>query len=221
MLWFIPVALSTMGWAVVYRTVPHTQVVWRDALIGALVAAVLFEIVKRLFAGYLTSFANFRQLYGAFAVVPIFLLWLYLCWLITLAGAVIASILPTWGQRDKQRAVRAGDAFADALSVAAALHHARSTEPFSLDLAQLEHTIDAPRGALQDALNTLQKIGWVSQVAGTAEQRYALMCEPQAVVLSPLVRALLVDSNLAVAQPLKAPLAAVEQTPLSEVLAAI
>jgi membrane protein len=218
LLWLIPVLLSAAGWAVLYRTVPHTQVAWRHALIGALVAAVLFEIVKRGFASYLTSFANFRQLYGAFAVVPIFLLWLYVCWLITLAGAVIASILPTWGQQDKQRVARAGDAFADALAVTRALQAARSEEPFALSLAQLEHAIDAPRGALQDALNTLQKIGWVTPVAVGEEQRYSLICEPVAVTLAPLVRALLVDSGIPVAPVLKAPLQTVENTVLASVI---
>jgi membrane protein len=218
LLWLVPVLLSAAGWAVLYRTVPHTQVAWIHALIGALVAAVLFEIVKRSFAAYLTSFANFRQLYGAFAVVPIFLLWLYVCWLITLAGAVIASILPTWGQQDKQRVARAGDAFADALAVTRALQAARNTEPFALSLAQLEHTIDAPRGALQDALNTLQKIGWVTPVTVGEEQRYSLICEPAAVTLAPLVRALLVDSGIPVAPVLKAPLQTVENTVLASVI---
>jgi membrane protein len=218
MLWFIPVALATLGWTVVYRVVPHTTVRWRHAVIGALIAALSFELVKRGFAAYLTSFTNFRQLYGAFAVVPIFLLWLYICWLITLAGAVIAALLPQWGTVDRVRIARAGDAFADALAVTRALHAARSEEPFSLSLAQLEHTIDAPRGALQDALNTLQKTGWVTPVTVGEEQRYSLICEPAAVTLAPLVRALLVDSNIPVAPVLKAPLQAVENTMLASVI---
>jgi membrane protein len=216
--WLIPIVLAAAGWAVVYRTVPHTRVQWRHAVIGALAAALLFELAKRGFAAYLTSFGNFRQLYGAFAVVPIFLLWLYLCWLITLAGAVIAALLPTWGIVQQQRVTRTGDAFADSLAVVRALHAVRHHAPYTLTQQQLETQLKLPAIAVGDALNHLQKISWVAALAQEEGVCYSLIVEPEAVEMRPLVRATLIDATQPLPQIARLPVDTLEQMRLDQLL---
>lgn len=91
--YFLPFVLTFCGYAFIYATIPNCQVLIRHASIGALVAAVLFEIVKEGFRLYATNFSSDVIVYGVLSVIPMFLLWLYLSWLITIIGAVIAHRL--------------------------------------------------------------------------------------------------------------------------------
>jgi len=82
-----PVLTSMLGFTMLYTLVPNRQVPWRDALIGGLLAALLFELAKRGFAAYITRFPTYEAIYGALAAVPIFLVWVYLSAMIMLLGA--------------------------------------------------------------------------------------------------------------------------------------
>lgn len=88
-----PLALSTLALAFMYRIVPAKPVPWRHAFIGAVAAAAAFEAAKHGFAFYLTQVPTYRVIYGALATVPLFLVWIYLCWLIVLAGAAVTATL--------------------------------------------------------------------------------------------------------------------------------
>ncbi|HRH73665.1 MAG TPA: YihY family inner membrane protein [Zoogloea sp.] len=80
--------------ATLYFAVPHCSVRLADAGLAGLLAAGAFLVMQRLFGLYLAHFPSYTLVYGAFAVVPIFLLWLYLSWIIILLGAVVAAVLP-------------------------------------------------------------------------------------------------------------------------------
>jgi membrane protein len=88
-----PVLLAWVGLACLYHFVPNTRVRRRDALIGGLVASVALELGKRGFAAYLLKVPTYKAVYGAFAVFPVFLLWVYFSWLVTLAAALVAANL--------------------------------------------------------------------------------------------------------------------------------
>lgn len=85
-----------MALLLLYRFVPTRKVRWPDALAGALVGLALLELVKRGFVHYLRQFSNYQFVYGALAVIPVFLIWLYLCWIAALFGAEIVAGLPEW-----------------------------------------------------------------------------------------------------------------------------
>ena len=68
----------------------------RHALIGAFAAAVIFEIMNRVFGFYISHFPTYKLVYGAFASVPIFLMWIYLSWMTILFGAEITASLSHW-----------------------------------------------------------------------------------------------------------------------------
>lgn len=80
--------------ATLYFAVPHCSVRLADAGLAGLLAAAGFLVMQRMFSLYLAHFPSYTLVYGAFAVVPIFLLWLYLSWIIILLGAVVAAVLP-------------------------------------------------------------------------------------------------------------------------------
>ena len=91
----VPVLLAISVYTVVYKILPYSQILWKDALSGALFAATTFEIMKFGFGLFLTNTAFYKTVYGAFAIFPLALLWIYLTWWITLAGAVLVANLPS------------------------------------------------------------------------------------------------------------------------------
>lgn len=89
----MPVLASAVAFTLLYAIVPNRRVPFRHALTGGLLAAMLFELAKRGFALYLTSFPTYQAIYGALAVIPIFLVWIYLSWVVTLLGAEFSYCL--------------------------------------------------------------------------------------------------------------------------------
>jgi membrane protein len=88
----LPLALELAAFSIAYRVIPNRTVAARHALMGGLLATVLFEMAKAGFAFYLGR-ANYQQLYGAVAVIPIFLIWIYVSWVVVLLGASIVASL--------------------------------------------------------------------------------------------------------------------------------
>lgn len=76
-----------------YSAVPNRRVPLKHAAVGALLAAILFELAKRGFAWYVTSFPTYEAIYGALAALPIFLIWLYVSWTVVLLGGVFTQAL--------------------------------------------------------------------------------------------------------------------------------
>lgn len=88
-----PMVLELAAFASIYKVVPHRTIHWRHALVGAVLATLLFELVKGGIGLYLGTFGNYSKIYGTVAFVPIFLLWIFLSWLAVLLGASVASAL--------------------------------------------------------------------------------------------------------------------------------
>lgn len=91
----LPGLLTALAFALVYAVVPHAPVPWRAALIAGLLAAFAFELSKRGFSLFITHFPSYKLIYGAFAAVPIFLVWIFICWSIFIAGATLSRMLST------------------------------------------------------------------------------------------------------------------------------
>jgi membrane protein len=96
-----PFSATTLALFLLYVVVPNRAVSLFHALVAALVAALLFEAAKRGFTLYVTTVPTYETIFGALAVVPVFLIWIYTSWLVALLGAEIAhslSAFPAWLQ---------------------------------------------------------------------------------------------------------------------------
>lgn len=88
-----PYLFTWTAFALAYRLIPNVRVRMWPAWTGAFVAGLLFEAAKRGFDHYLRTFAGYEKIYGAISVIPAFLLWLYVTWLIVLFGAALAYVI--------------------------------------------------------------------------------------------------------------------------------
>ena len=92
----VPTLLSVMAFTLLYVAVPNHRVPLRHGLVGGIVVALLFEMAKYCFALFVKAFPSYQFIYGAFAVVPLFLSWIYVSWVIILMGAQLVRSLSTY-----------------------------------------------------------------------------------------------------------------------------
>ena len=91
-----PLVLLTALFSLLYSAVPNRAVRMADAATGGAVAAIAMAVLRWGFHLYVTSAHAYESVYGALAVVPLLLFWMYLAWAAVLAGAELTAALPEW-----------------------------------------------------------------------------------------------------------------------------
>ncbi|MEX2481137.1 MAG: virulence factor BrkB family protein [Gammaproteobacteria bacterium] len=174
--WF-PLLATTLAFVMFFKIIPYRPVSFRHALAGGVVASVLFELAKGGFALYVVKFPSQQAIYGAFATVPIFLLWIYLSWIIVLLGAEITQCLTTFpdsGAGGRRRRSGVDPMFA-AYRVLLRLYQAQETGRglTEKNLLALETRFDY--AVINRALERLDRAGWVGR---NDTYRWILMRDP-------------------------------------------
>jgi len=94
--------VDTAGFTLLYLLVPAQRVRFKVALFGGVLAAIAFEAAKYGFRFYITQFPTYQVVYGSLAVLPLFLLWIYLSWIIVLVGAAVTATLAETASRRRR-----------------------------------------------------------------------------------------------------------------------
>lgn len=159
----LPFLIVWSGMLAAYAVIPNRTVRMRHALIGASIAAIMFEVAKRGFALYAINYANYQAVYGALAMVPIFILWIYLSWTIVLFGASITASLSAFDYRPAALRLPRGQEFAGLLRVLAhfadAQREGRGLHSAALCAAEPFLTDDL----LQRYLGDLHRVGLIQR----------------------------------------------------------
>jgi membrane protein len=168
--WFllrgIPVATSALAFFLLYRIIPHGRVPWRHAALGGLVAAILFEAAKQLFAFYVQASPTYNLMYGAFAAIPLFLVWIYLSWLVVLFGAELTAGASYWRGGMWKRSRGPATGFRDALALTQVL-----LESGRATLDTLRERTGLPAEEIEETLGQMIEAGVVERASGPS---YAL-----------------------------------------------
>jgi len=187
--------VEAIGIAALFHYVPNTFVRWRHALLGGVFVAICMAGGKRALASYFGAVPTYSMIYGAFATLPIFLVWIYLSWLVVLFGAVIAAYAPLVGKRIARWPDAPGADFHLALIVLALLDQARKSERRGRRADELSVAIGTDPLQVDHVLGTLLEIDWVGRLEEGGDARYVMLCDPAATTAEPLVARLLLDPS--------------------------
>src|SRR5687767_7380224 len=185
----LPFLFTCAALTLLYGIVPYRVVRPRDALIGGIAAGIVFEIMKRAFAIYLARFPTYTLIYGAFATIPIFLVWLYMSWVVVLAGATLTAMLPAY--RYAEGRPIAGRDFMDALAVLSVLVRARN-KGGPVRLAQISNQVRLMPHRCEAALERVARRGWVAR---TDKDSWVLARDADELKVADLYRVLAFDAE--------------------------
>lgn len=177
--------------AAMFQYVPNTHVRWGHAWMGGLFVAVCLEIAKRLLGYYLSKVPAYSVVYGAFATLPILLIWMYIAWVIVLLGATLTAYVPSLLAGAPRRRSGAGSEFQLALEVLQALDGVRQTAGKGLTMTQLGTRLRLPAQEIEPAVERLTAMDWIgllSEAQGPQnDARYVLLVDPQTTPARPLL----------------------------------
>jgi membrane protein len=161
----LPWLLVFVALVLLYRLLPATRVRWRHAVFGALIAASAAEVIKRSLASYLLHFPTYTVVYGAFAALPVFLIWLYALWTAVLGGALLAAEARFLGRIGHPGVDTPAGRFSRASTALAAILAANDEgRPWVLARAMRGTFDNDPRFA-EDAAHLLESNGYIRRMA--------------------------------------------------------
>lgn len=166
----LPFLVTLAGLFIMYELVPHRRVPWRHGAFGALLAALLFTFAKWAFSLYVSNVPSYQQIYGQLAVIPIFLVWVFLSWVIVLLGASITASISAFDYRPKEKELPMGWEFFGLLHVLKHFVHLQREghgiseeallhcEPFMTDDLLQRYLVDLQR---HDLVRCMEDDNWV------------------------------------------------------------
>jgi membrane protein len=165
----LPYFLVCLAFTIVYILIPNTRVQVRAALVGGVIAGIVWKFTGWGFSVFIASSSKYAAIYSSFAIFILLLIWLYMNWLILLVGSQIAFFVqyPKYMTLNREQLVlsnrlRERLAIQIMYLVACEFYHDRSA--WSLDA--LIEKLDLPRESVQRILLILLEYGYLKEVAG-------------------------------------------------------
>ncbi len=186
----VPIILTTLAFSLLFRWLPNQFVSARHAAIGGVVAAAAFESMNRGFGIFIANVPTYKLVYGAFAGIPIFLLWIYLSWLTILFGALITASLPRWRHHGLQQ-LNAANQLYFAIRILQMMQHSLSTGT-PQTIANLSNTLQLSFDETEQLMQKLRQANWVRKLAETG---WLMNCAPEAIKLKMLLELFFLDKN--------------------------
>jgi membrane protein len=190
----VPLAVNGFAFAAMYVFVPNRPVLWRDALIGGFIASALSEAAKAVVTIYFAR-GTYQSIYGAFAALPVFLVWVYLSWWVTLFGAAIAATLPMLRMTRFADEARPGNRFVTAVALLQALYQAlvSGTDGGRMSTPALAARVRTFPEQVERLLLDLEALDYVARLGGRHAGEWLLTADPTQANLVPLFRRLAID----------------------------
>jgi membrane protein len=190
--------LLSTGMAALYHFVPNSRVRWSHAWIGGFFGATGIGVAKKLLGLYMGAVPTYSVLYGAFATLPILLVWIYVAWVIVLLGAVITAYLPSLLAGVARRASAHGWQFQLAIEIVRTLYAARAAGAHGRTVVQLAETLRIDTLQIEPVLEALTDLDWIGLLREEQEEmpsRVVLLADPHTAAVGPLVEKLLLPHN--------------------------
>ncbi|WP_277183489.1 YihY family inner membrane protein [Caballeronia sp. BR00000012568055] len=189
----VSLPITVFGFTIIYVYMPNCKVEWRDAVVGGLIAAIAFELCKRGFGLYIRRIPTYTAVYGAFAAMPVFLLWVYLCWLIALVGAMVTSALPAIRIGQFHRRAFPGSDLLDALEILARLVDSREAGKPGYTAMELSKLARCDLDTSTRLIARLDALGWIGRLEDTRMPRYVMIANPNQITLTMLFDQFVID----------------------------
>ena len=173
---FLPYFLIWTLFTVIYILMPHTKVNMRSGLLGGIVAGTIYQIVQWGYIYFQVGIAKYNAIYGSFAALPLFLIWLQLSWLIVLLGAEISFAHQNVDTYEfEQDSLQISPFFKKLLSLQIAhlviKHFAQGEKPLTAD--QISHTLEMPVRLVRQILYELVESGIFSDTTADEDKDVA------------------------------------------------
>lgn len=178
-----------------FHYVPNTHVRWRHALLGGVFVALGFDLAKSLLALYVKQVPTYSTLYGAFATLPIFLVWLYLGWVIVLVGALLAANAPALASRLLYRPEVPGFELELALECLRELWRSQSRGEGGIAALTLAQRLRIDPLQMEPVLDELLAIDLIGRLEEEGAQRLVLLNAPENTPAAPLLHVLLAQRS--------------------------
>jgi membrane protein len=186
----LPTIMMIVLLSVFYIIIPNRPVGMTAGIMGGLFAGIGFTILRKLFGWYIVTFPTYQNIYGAMSVVPIFLVWMYLSWLVVLVGAVLTASVSEWqsaGGKPLNAAVGTSMRFVIAVKILAVLFEASRDGEGAVHRSRILRTTGGGGEAVDRILLQLRAGHYVER---TSANKWILARDPETVTLFDLYHAL-------------------------------
>jgi membrane protein len=188
----VPFVFTWAALTLLYILVPYRHVDLRHAAAGALLAGIAFEVAKRAFTLYVANFPTYTLIYGAFATLPIFLVWMYVSWLVVLAGATFTAMLPGYRVITSERDRPPGRELTEALDILGVLARAQDGG-YVLPLARVAAQAGVMPYRCELVLERCAELGWVAKAE---KDGWVLARDADTIRVADVYRAFVLDFDL-------------------------